>query len=85
MTRHDNKNCDEGTGYGEFAKIERIEIEGGMKLILAKNYDGIHVDGDWNVWFDDHVSYTAPVFVVMLPFDNDPVWNTIMLDLGGRL
>jgi hypothetical protein len=32
---HDNKNCDEGDWRGEFAKIERIEIEEGMKLILG--------------------------------------------------
>ena len=73
---HDNMNCDEGDWRGEFTKIERISVEEGLKQISAKKYDGIHVDEDGNVWFDNHVSHTAPVFVVM-PFDNDSVWNTI--------
>ena len=77
---HDNKNCDEGDWCGKFAKIERISVEEGLKQISAKKYDGIHVDKDGNVWFDDYVPHPVPVFVVV-PFDNDSVWVTINVGL----
>lgn len=68
---HDNKNCDEGDWRGEFAKIERISVEEGLKQISAKKYNGVNIDENGKIWFVDFdMNKPVPVYVV-LPFDND--------------
>lgn len=68
---HDNKNCDEGDWSGEFAKIERISVEEGLKQISAKKYNGVNIDENGKIWFVDFdMNKPVPVYVV-LPFDND--------------